>query len=385
MTAPDDGNGEVSAPPRKAVLAVHRAARWLLLLIVPLVAIAAGMTFYARGGRLVETENAYVKADIVAVSAGVAGRVAEVAVQDNEPVTEGRLLFRLDPEPFAIAQARAKAQMDVVRTEVQSLRAEYRETLLEAAEARERIAFLTVQFERQARLKEQGMTRVDAFDEARHNVEVAKARLASIEQRIDRVLASLGGDPQLPVERHPRFAEARAAFDAAAFDLSRTEVRASTAGVVSNLKLQVGEYVEARKPVFSLIRSGPVWVEANFKETQLTHMRAGQTATVVADAYPDVEWEGVVDTIAPATGAEFAILPAQNATGNWVKVVQRLPVRIRVEQPADRPSLRAGMTVTVAVDTGRSRGLPRPVQRLVGRGYLPRFLSPAPALASRDR
>jgi membrane fusion protein (multidrug efflux system) len=385
VTAPENGNGEVSALPGKAVLTVRRAARWLLLLIVPLVAIATGTIFYARGGRLVETENAYVKADIVAVSAGVAGRVAEVAVQDNEPVAEGRLLFRLDPEPFAIAQARAKAQMDVVRTEVQSLRAEYRETLLEAAEARERIAFLTLQFERQARLKEQGMTRADAYDEARHNVEVAKARLASIEQRIGRVLASLGGDPQLPVERHPRFAEAKAAYDAATFDLSRTEVRASTAGVVSNLKLQVGEYVEARKPVFSLIRSGPVWVEANFKETQLTHMRAGQPARVVADAYPDVEWEGVVDTIAPATGAEFAVLPPQNATGNWVKVVQRLPVRIRVEQPADRPALRAGMTVTVAVDIGRSRGLPRPVQRLVDQGYLPRFLAPAPALASRDR
>jgi len=155
--------------------------------------------------------------------------------------------------------------------------------------------------------------------------------------------------------------------------------------VVSNMKLQIGEYVDARKPVFSLIVSGPVWIEANFKETQLTHMHVGQPVTVVADAYPDAEWKAVVDTIAPATGAEFAVLPPQNATGNWVKVVQRLPVRVRVEQPADLPQLRAGMTVTVSVDTGRPRGLPRSVQRLINQGYLPRFLEPSAALASRGQ
>jgi len=206
-----------------------------------------------------------------------------------------------------------------------------------------------------------------------------------VEERINRVLASLGGDPQFPVERHPRYQEAKAAYDAAALDLSRSQVRASTPGVVSNMKLQTGEYVEARKPVFSLIHSGPVWIEANFKETQLTYMTVGQPATVVADAYPDVQWKAVVDTIAPATGAEFAVLPPQNATGNWVKVVQRLPVRVRVEQPSDLPQLRAGMTVTVSVDTGRSRGLPKSVQRLINKGYLPRFLEPSAALASRGR
>ncbi len=375
----------MSAVAAKALVAARRVTRWLLLVVVPLSVVLAGVYIYALGGRYVETENAYVKADIVAVSAGVPGRVIEVAVRENEPVTKGALLFRLDPAPFEIELARAQAQMDVVRTEVQSLRAEYRETLLEATEARERIEFLARQLERQERLREKGMSRADAYDEARHNLEISQARLASVEERINRVLANLGGDPQLRVERHPRFQEAKAAYDAAAFDLERAEVHASTAGVVSNMKLQIGEYVDARKPVFSLIVSGPVWIEANFKETQLTHMQVGQPVTVLADAYPDREWKAVVDTIAPATGAEFAVLPPQNATGNWVKVVQRLPVRVRVEQPADLPQLRAGMTVTVSVDTGQPRGLPKSVQRLINQGYLPRFLEPSAALASRGQ
>ena len=194
-----------------AILAVRRATRWTLVVAVPLVIVAFALYLYARGGRLVETENAYVKADIVAVSAEVSGRVVEVAARDNEPVAAGAPLFGLDPQPFEIELARARAQMDVVRTEVQALRAEYRETLLEATEARERIDFLTRQLERQERLKEKGMSRIEAYDEARHNLEVARARLASVEERINRVRASLAGDPQLPAERHPRYAQAKTA------------------------------------------------------------------------------------------------------------------------------------------------------------------------------
>jgi membrane fusion protein (multidrug efflux system) len=227
------------------------------------------------------------------------------------------------------------------------------------------------------------MSRGDQYDEAVHNLEAARRRLASIREKANRVLANLNGDPKLAGERHPRYGEAKAAYDAAMFDLSRTEIRAAVPGVVSNMKLQVGEFVEQGAPVFSLIESGPVWIEANYKETQLTHMRVGQSATVVADAYPDHPFKAVVDTIAPATGAEFAVLPPQNATGNWVKVVQRVPVRVRVEQAADQPVLRAGMTVTVSVDTGVSRGLPGTVQRLVDQGWLPKFLEPTHAVAGK--
>jgi membrane fusion protein (multidrug efflux system) len=199
------------------------------------------------------------------------------------------------------------------------------------------------------------------------------------------VLAGLLGDPQLPAERHPRFVEAKAAYDAATVDLAHTVVKAPAAGVVTNMKLQVGEHVEKGSAIFSIIQSGPVWVEANFKETQLTYMRPGQRAIVVADAYPDIEWQAKVLAISAATGAEFAVLPPQNATGNWVKVVQRLPVQLEVEQPPGQQQLRAGMTVTVTVDTGRERGLPRPVRRLVDKGWLPSFLEPRTALARGEK
>jgi membrane fusion protein (multidrug efflux system) len=339
-----------------------KLARALLLLGVPLAVAAAGLYFYAQGGRYLETENAYVKAHIVAVSAEVAGRVSDVAVRDNQPVAKGQLLFRIDPVPFEMALARASAQLANARTEVETLRAELRVALADAAEAEERIRFLVVQLERQRRLKEQGMVREDAYDEARYNLDAARARVSAMQERAARVLASLGGDAKLPTESHSRVREAQAALDTAALELARTRINAPTAGTVSNLKLQVGMNVTRGVAVFSLIQAGEPWIEANFKETQLAGMRVGQAARVVADAYPGVEWRARVSAIAPATGAEFALLPPQNATGNWIKVVQRVPVLFAIDPAegaaAERPALRAGMTVSVSIDTGRSRGLP---------------------------
>lgn len=369
----------------KAVIAVHRTVRILLLVVLPLMAVLTGLYVYATGGREVETDNAYVKVNMVPISAAVTGRVIEVLVHENQAVKAGDVLFRLDPAPYQIALEGAKAQMDVVRTTVQSLRAEYRVTLQEAAEARSRIDFLEKQLARQEFLKEKGMTRGDTYDEARHNLEAAKLRVDSIRERTNRVIAELAGDPNMPVERMPRYAEARAAYDAAMLDVTRGSIKAPYAGVVSNIKLQVGEHVEKGAPMFSLIESGVLWIEANFKETQLTHMIVGQPAKVVVDAYPDHEWSATVETIGSATGAEFAVLPPQNATGNWVKVVQRIPVRIKVEESANKPQLRAGMTATVTVDTGRPRGLPRPLKKLVDAGWLPRFLEPSTAIAGNDR
>jgi membrane fusion protein (multidrug efflux system) len=342
----------------------RRLLRAVLLIGVPLAAAAIALHLYTRGGRHVETDNAYVKAHIIVVTAEVAGRVVEVALRDNQPVAAGQLLFRIDAAPFEVAIARADAQMAVVRSDLDALRAEYRVTLAEAVEAEERIGFLTRQLERQQRLKERGMTRDDAVDEARHNLDAARARLDAVRQRTARVLANLGGDPALPANRHPRFLEAQAARSAAQLDVAHTRVTAPAAGVVSNMKLQAGEFVARGVPVFSVIETGDTWIEANFKETQLAGVRVGQAARIVADAYPGVEWRARVSTIAPATGAEFAVLPPQNATGNWVKIVQRVPVLLAIEQTADQPPLRAGMTVSVSVDTGRSRGLPDFLSRL---------------------
>jgi membrane fusion protein (multidrug efflux system) len=344
----------------------RRLLRVLLLAVVPLVLVAGALGWYARGGRIAETENAYVKAHIIAITPEVSGRVLEVTVRDQDTVVQGATLFRIDPAPFELEIRRAEAQMAVARTEVEALRADYRVALAEAQEVEARIDFLEKQLDRQAKLKAQGMIRDEAYDEARLNVQAAKQKLGALREQAARVRANLGGDPQRPVETHPRFRQARAARDAAQLDLEHSTIVAPAAGTVNNMRLQAGEYVTRGSPVFSVVEDGPVWVEANFKETQLAGLREGQPATVVADAYPGREWRATVKAIAPATGAEFALLPPQNATGNWVKIVQRVPVLLTLEpQPLDGAVLRAGMTVTVSIDTGHSRGLPRPLRALV--------------------
>ena len=340
----------------------RRLLRLILLLGVPLAIVAASLHFYAQGGRFLETDNAYVKAHIITVNAEVAGQAAQVLVRDNQPVTKGQLLFRIDPVPFQTALARANAQLANARADVETLRAEHRVALAEAVEAEEKIRFLTLQLDRQRRLREKGMVREEAYDEARSNLATARAHLVALQERAARVLTGLGGDPNLPFDRHPRVQEAQAARAAAALELSRTSVHAPAAGTVSNLRLQAGEYLARGVAAFTLIQAGELWIEANFKETQLAELRVGQVARIVADAYPKVEWRARVSTISPATGAEFALLPPQNATGNWVKVVQRVPVLLVIEpddqKDKDRPTLRAGMTVGVSIDSGRSRGLP---------------------------
>lgn len=353
--------------------------RIVLLGIVPIVAIVFGLQYYARGGRFVDTEDAYVKTNISTVSSPIPGRIVEVLVRDNQAVTAGALLFRINPAPYEIAIERAKARMEVIRTEVASMRAEYKATLMKADETRERIQYLQRQLDRQVKLKEYGMSRGDVYDEARLNLGVAQRELATTGESANRVLANLNGDRNLPAEKHPRYLEAKTALDDALLDLERTRTLAPVAGVVSNMKVRVGEFTERGAPLFSLIESGQAWIEANYKETQLAHMQVGQIATVVSDIYPDQQWRGKISAIAPATGAEFAVLPPQNATGNWVKVVQRIPVIVQLEPGPHQ--LRAGMTVTVTVDTLRERGLPRSVQNLIDSGWLPQFLQPTFAQA----
>jgi membrane fusion protein (multidrug efflux system) len=333
----------------------RKLVRLLLLVVVPAIAIAIALEWYARSTRWAETENAYVKANVIAVSAEVSGRVAELAVRDQQRVERGALLFAIDPAPYQLAVQRAEAQLGVTRTEIETLRAEYRTALRETEEAGARITFLSRQLERQRMLKEKGMTREELYDDARNNLDSAERRIASLKESSSRALAALDGKPAASPEQHPRYRQALAALDAAKLDLARTRVTAPVAGMVSNLRLRPGMHVERGTPTFSLVEEGPLWIEANYKETQLTDMRVGQPATFTVDAYPGQSWQARVIAIAPATGAEFAVLPPQNATGNWVKVVQRIPVRIEVEEKAQRPPLRAGMTVVVSVDTGRER------------------------------
>jgi len=358
----------------------RRMMRIILMIVVPLIVAIVALRLYASGGRYVTTENAYVKANIIAVSADVSGRVVSVDVADNKRVAPGERLFSIDPLPFRIAVAEADAQLEVIRTDFAQLRFDVREAQAEAAEARERQRFLRQQYERQKKLKSRGMGSEEAYDQALHELKAGEETLVKLAQRIARTLAALGGDPDLPVEKHPPYRRAVVSREQAAVDLARTVVSAPAKGVISNMKLQVGEYVKEGTAVFSLIENAPIWVEANLKETELTNVKLGQTATVVVDAYPDYKWQAVVDSIAPATGAEFALLPPQNATGNWVKVVQRLPVSLRIERTEDEPVLRAGMTVTVSIDTEKNRGLPKFVPQAVAEWHLPAFVRRALAL-----
>ena len=344
--------------------------RMTLLVAVPLAVVAVGVYLYAESGRYVTTENAYVKSNVVAISADVSGRVEWVGVEDNTLVREGQVLFRLDQQPFGITLHRTEAELDLVRTEVEHLRTDYREALAQVAEEDEKVIFLARQLARQKTLRDRNLGSEEAYDQAAHDLALSKRRVRVLRQRVQRTLQSLGGDPEVKVEEHARFLRARAERDQAAIELADTLVEAPVDGVVSNMKLQAGEYVEEGEAVFSIIEHGKIWIEANLKETQLTHVLEGQSASVVVDAYPGVEWEATVDAIAPATGAEFSVLPPQNATGNWVKVVQRIPVLLDIVQSEGESPLRAGMTVSVSIDTERERMTPEPLRTWLGSDVL---------------
>ena len=338
------------------------ALRTVLLVLVPLAAAAIGIYIYAESGRYVTTENAYIKSNVIAISSDVSGRVEWVGVEDSTLVRKGQILFRLDQQPFKIALDRSEAELDLVRTQVEHLRADYHEAVTQVVTEEERVKFLTRQLSRHKKLMDRKLGSEQAYDVAAHDLALAKRQVRVLRLRVQRALQSLRGNPDIRVEAHARFLRARAERDQAAIAWADTSIEAPVDGIVSNMKLQAGEYVEEGDAVFTIIENGKVWVEANLKETQLTHVLQGQSASITVDAYPGVEWPATVDAIAPATGAEFSVLPPQNATGNWVKVVQRIPVLLDVEQPPKGNPLRAGMTVTVAIDTERERTMPVSLQ-----------------------
>lgn len=331
------------------------ALRFILLLCVPAIVIGAAAYIYLTGGRYVSTENAYVKADIVQISPDLDGRVTDVLVRDHDTVNAGEVLFRLDPAPFRIAVAKAEADLAKVATTFMHMRAELAEAQTEVGEFRSRIGYYTKTAKRQRNLLKRGVTTRSTADAAELELSVARERLRTARAKVQRLEAALGGNPDLPLPERALYRERAAVLEAAKLDLARTVIRAPTPGIISNMRLQVGEHLETGDPAFSLIVDRTHWVVANLKETELTHIELGQHATVTPDAYPDVKITAVVDSISPATGAEFAILPPQNATGNWVKVVQRLPVRLRLEPGPGLELLRAGMSVEAVIDTERQR------------------------------
>ena len=330
-----------------------RQQRWRrpLMITGPLLLLLVGGWFYINSGRFISTDNAQVKAHKVALSSEISGVVASRDVYENQPVKKGELLFKLDDAPFRINLDQAEAQLEEAATVIRAMQASYREKQSELDQARGDVAFAQRELDRQNKLASQKMVAEGQLDAAQHTRDNASQRVLSLLQELASLHASLGGSSDGPVQAHPKYQLALAARDRAALDLSRTQISAPFAGVASNVPLP-GQYVSAGKPVISIVSDHHVWVIANFKETQISHLRPGQPVEIDIDSYPNAPWQGRVESIGQASGSEFAILPAQNATGNWVKVVQRIPVRIALQDDPGRPPLRAGMSATVTVDTG---------------------------------
>ncbi|MDE2004867.1 MAG: HlyD family secretion protein [Betaproteobacteria bacterium] len=334
-----------------------------LMILGPLVVAAVAAYVYLTGGRYEDTDDAYVEAARVAISSNVAGRVREVAVHDNQAVHKGDVLFRLDDAPFRIAVEEARAQLAAARLQVEALKANYRQRLSELESAQDTLGYHEREYARQQRLRVSGISSQAQVDRALHALDDSRAQVAGSRQQIGAVLARLGGNPGVAPDRHPLVQEAQAALDRATLNLSYVVVRAPDDGIVTRVEqLQVGTYIAASAPVFALVSTGDVWIEANFKEDQLAHMRVGQTVSVHIDAYPGRTFSAKVASLSPGTGSQFSLLPPENATGNWVKVVQRLPVRLELQHPDPRYPLRGGLSADASVDTQYRRHLFGPAQ-----------------------
>jgi membrane fusion protein (multidrug efflux system) len=359
---------EVPAAPEMA----PRATRWpsvrsALFALLPF-ALIPGAYWYVTGGQVMSTDDAYVEADKVGVSTDVSGIVQQVDVTENQRVDAGQVLYRLDDLPFQLALRRAEAQVGMVGDALNALKANYRDMQAQIQQAQYDLEYYGTEFRRQQTLLSGGVASQVAFDTARRNLQNAQQKLASLNQQLAAIAANLNGDPDGPVERNPRYLDALAQRDEAQRQLDHAIVRAPFAGIVTNVpSIAPGKYLQASTTAFYLIAADHVWVDSSPKETELTYVRAGQPVTVTVDTYPGAEWHGTVESISPAVAQEFSLLPAQNTSGNWVKVVQRIPMRVRVDTSGKNlPPLRAGMSAEVDVDTGHTRGLPHFLSALFG-------------------
>ncbi|CAN7313312.1 HlyD family secretion protein [Aminobacter sp. LjRoot7] len=337
--------------------APKKRGRLLLMAALPLALVVGGGYFWVTGGRYQETENANLRQAKVNIASEAAGRIVKVDVADNTTVKTGDVLFEVDPEPYKIALAQSDAALAAARLNVEQLRAAYSQAVAQERVAASGLDYAQAQFDRSNGLVTKGVNTKSSLDEARMDLDKAQEQHSAAVQGIASAKAALGGNPDIETDKHPTVLSALAARDKAAFNLAQTTVRAPADGVVSQAaSFKVGQFVGTGTALFSLVETGDTWIEANFKETQLTHMKPGQEAEIVLDTYPDRTFRGTVEAIGAGTGAEFSLLPAQNATGNWVKVTQRIPVRVKVDTAEAGLAMRTGMSATVSIDTGVSRG-----------------------------
>jgi len=343
------------------------SVRVMLLSLGPLVLLAGAAYYYVTGGRYVSTDDAYVQADRVQISSDVPGRVIEVDVSDHQTVAKGALLFRIDDEPYKIALARAEALLVTARNDIEAMKATYRQKQAQLQQAKDSLDFYKRELDRQQRLVSNNFVSVSQYDQARHNYDGARAQSAAVEQDLAQTLANLSGDPDLNADDHPRVRQAAAQRDQAALDLFHTRIVAPEDGITAKVNLRPGQYMQSGQAAFALVEMHRLYIEANVKETDLTHLKPGQEASIEVDGYPGRQWRALVSSLSPGTGSEFSILPPQNATGNWVKVVQRVPVRLVLAPGEVANGLRAGMSVSVEIDTHHQNPLPEPIAKALGR------------------
>ncbi|WP_262690681.1 HlyD family secretion protein [Kordiimonas aestuarii] len=331
--------------------------RILLYVCVPSLIILGVCFVYLNGGREITTDNAYVRAGILTGASRVPGEVIEVLVKRNQHVDEGTLIARLDDSDARIKLTEAKVGVISARHIVAALRANYRKSLALLDKEKETLAFETRELNRAEQLAKDQNLSESALDGHRHDVEEARREIVVLEEAAQMALTQLGGDADILPDRHPMVLKALAAVEAAKVTLEHLEIRTRTAGTITQIDLHPGEYITAGYPIYGMTVDGDLRVEANPKETELAHVRVGQSVDVTIDALPGLHFKGKVASIDPATGAEFAVLPAQNATGNWVKVTQRVPVQIKLDSDQDTKALRSGLSVEVSIDTGHERSI----------------------------
>jgi len=348
---PSAVDAEITSADRRARL------RMPLLLAAPVVLVIAILYFYLTGGRYESTDNSSLQTGQVAITANVSGTVIAVEVNENQVVKPGQVLFRINPDKFETAVAEAAGQLAAARANVGSLRADYSENAADLAAAEARLAYAQGEAARQKSLLREGISSQAQYDQAVLDVRTAREAIGAARAKTESVRATLSGDVDAPADSQPAVRQALAAYRRARLALGDTVVRAPQEGVATRVhQLQVGSYVTASRPVF-VMTGTRFWVQANFKENQLRYMRVGQPATVDIDAFPGRELKAHVASFSPGTGNSFSLLPAENASGNWVKVVQRLPVEIALDEiPRDLP-LHAGLSADVTVDTGHRRHL----------------------------
>ena len=337
-------------------LSGRKRLRTILLVALPSLAVVIGLGIYLTGGRYISTDNAYVGAQKVLITPDISGKVIHVAVREGQRVNAGDELMTLDPEPYRLALATAQAKLATARSDYAKIKSNLKSLGTLADLAQKNVDLKARDVDRKSKLvATQAGSQADV-DTSTGTLVTAQLQAQFTSQQRDDALNQLLGDPELPMEKFPGYAQAKAALDQAQRDLDHTVLRAPIAGTATQVdNIQLGRFVVAGGPILSIIDDSAPWVDANPKETDITYLRLGQKVTLDVDSFPDHTFKGTVIAVSPGTGSQFSILPAQNATGNWVKVVQRVPVRIAFDKGEDTHLLRTGMSVNIEIDTGHSR------------------------------